>query len=114
MYQEINATQNRLVDRLANLMIPDILDTTKPAYSILKVRSVEPEGTVPIDAQFVFRKQSANKNATDNSEFFFSPLRACKIWDGSVKMLATYNAVYQIEQGNQKIPLHYHRKCHCQ
>ena len=104
VYQEINATQNRLVDRLANLMIPDILDTTKPAYSILKVRSVEPEGTVPIDAQFVFRKPAANRNTTENSEFFFSPLRACKIWDGSVKMLATYNAIYQIEQGNQKIP----------
>ena len=87
-----------------SVAVPDILDTTKPAYSILKVRSVEPEGTVPIDAQFVFRKPAANRNAIDNSEFFFSPLRACKIWDGSVKMLATYNAVYQIEQGNQKIP----------
>jgi hypothetical protein len=102
---EIGKTQNRMLERLAQLLYPGMI-AVKPAYGIMQVRSSEPTATLYPDAQFIFRPSGNDrKRDAQNMDLFFSPSHATKIVDGSIRFLATARDLYKIDEGVQKIPL---------
>ena len=102
---EIGKTQNRMLERLAQLLYPGMI-TVKPAYGIMQVRSSEPSAILYPDAQFVY-KPAGNERKRDaqNKDLFFSPSHATKIVDGAIKYIATARDLFQIEEGVQKLPV---------
>ncbi|MCY7352995.1 MAG: type VI secretion system baseplate subunit TssF [Cytophagaceae bacterium] len=97
---EINDTQNRLLDRLARLMNPDV-DVALPAYALVQVRAAEPQAILTPDAQFLYRKSGPAKG-TAQPDVFFSPIQPTHLVDGAVRWMATAQSVFQVENGIQK------------
>ncbi|MBC8084310.1 MAG: type VI secretion system baseplate subunit TssF, partial [Hymenobacter sp.] len=52
--QELHNTQFRLIERLATLLNPDVVDAPHPAHAVAQARAREAVVVLPDDAQFVF------------------------------------------------------------
>jgi hypothetical protein len=102
--QELNSTQQRLIERLATLLNPDVVDAPHPAHAIAQARAREATVNLPVDAQFVFETPTVGRQATGPA-LFFSPLQATRLVGGSVRCLATDTTVWQVEAGGTKRPV---------
>jgi hypothetical protein len=101
MGQELHSTQHRLVERLATLLNPDVVDAPHPAHAVAQARAREATVALPADAQFVFETPVVGRQATGPA-LFFSPLEATRLVAGSVRCLATDAAVWQLDTNGQK------------
>jgi hypothetical protein len=102
--QELHNTQARLIERLATLLNPDVVDAPRPAHAVARANAREALVQLPDDAQFVFEPSTAGRRAT-GQELFFSPLQATRLVNGAVRCLATDSVVWQIEPSGQKRPV---------
>ncbi len=102
---EIGKTQNRMLERLAQLLYPGMI-AVRPAYGIMQVRPTEPCSFIYPDAQFVFKPSANDRKRSDgNQEFYFSPSHAFKIADGSIKYIASGRELFEVTEGVQKLPV---------
>jgi hypothetical protein len=99
--QELHNTQYRLIERLATLLNPDVVDAPHPAHAVAQARARETLVKLPDDAQFVFEPPTAGRRVL-GQELFFSPLQATRLVSGAVRCLATDAVVWQIEPSGQK------------
>ena len=99
--QELHNTQHRLVERLATLLNPDVVDAPRPAHAVAQARAREAVVLLPNDAQFVFAPPTVGRQAA-SQELFFSPLQATRLVSGTVRCLATDATVWQLEANGQK------------
>lgn len=99
---EIGKTQNRMLERLAQLLYPGMIDVN-PACGIIQVRSSEPSAMLNPDAQF-FYKPSGNdrKRENQNTDLFFSPSRSTKVFDGSLSYISSARELFSLTDGIQK------------
>ena len=101
MGQELQHTQHRLLERLATLLNPDVVDIAQPAHAIAQARAREATVALPESAQFVFQPPTVGRQAA-GPEIFFSPLQATRLVGGAVRCLATDATVWQLEPTGQK------------
>jgi hypothetical protein len=101
MGQELQHTQHRLLERLATLLNPDVVDIAQPAHAIAQARARETTVALPDTAQFVFQPPTVGRQAS-GPEIFFSPLQATRLVGGTVRCLATDATVWQVEPSGQK------------
>ncbi len=101
---EITSTQFRVLDRLANLMNPDVVDIIKPSYGIMQAKAEETFCIVRPDAQFVYRKPTFSRNTenSSNNDFYFSPIFSHRLLRSQVKALVNDQNVYFTGGGNAK------------
>lgn len=99
--QELHSTQARLIERLATLLNPDVVDAPRPAHAVAQARAREPQVLLPPDAQFVFEPPTVGRQAA-GQPLFFSPLQAAHLVNGAVQALATDDTVWQITPTGQK------------
>jgi hypothetical protein len=93
---EIGKTQNRMLERLAQLMYPE-LTAVRPAYGIMQAMSSEAVSVLNADAQFMIKRKDSN------SHFYFSPIQDIQLVNGNVACLSTCRELYTIEEGVQKM-----------
>ena len=101
MGQELQHTQHRLLERLAALLNPDVIDIAQPAYAVAQARAREALVALPASAQFVFQPATSGRQAA-GPEIYFSPLQDTRLVGGAVRYLATDDTVWQLEPGGQK------------
>ncbi|GAA4395334.1 hypothetical protein GCM10023187_02090 [Nibrella viscosa] len=105
---EITDTQNRLLDRLAQLLHPEP-DVARPAFGLAQVRSVEPRSMVQPTTQLLFKRTGAGRYDSGGpavgQEIFFSPVSSFPVVDGALRYIATRQALFRLEEGSQKIPV---------
>ncbi|UOQ55541.1 type VI secretion system baseplate subunit TssF [Hymenobacter cellulosivorans] len=99
--QEIHGTQHRLVDRLASLLNPDVVDAPRPAHAVAQALPRETQAILPADAQFVYQRPAAGRQVTTRP-VFFSPLQTTSLTHGRVRYLATDTTLWQLESSLQK------------
>ena len=101
----IGTTQNRMLERLARLLYPGMIDVN-PAYGVVQVRSSEPTTMLNPEEQFVY-KPAGNDRKKDNlkTELFFSPVSQTKIFDGNVSHIASSRGLFSVADGAQKLQL---------
>lgn len=99
--QELHSTQTRLIERLAGLLNPDVVDAPRPAHAVAQARAREPLVTLSPEAQFVFEPPTVGRQAAGRS-LFFSPLQTTHLVNGAVQCLATDEAVWQLTASGQK------------
>ena len=99
--QELHNTQQRLVERLATLLNPDVVDAPSPAHAVAQARASDTAVVLPNDAQFAFVPPAVGRQAA-GQEIFFSPLQATRLVRGSVQCLATDTTVWVVEPTGQK------------
>jgi len=99
---EIGKTQHRMLERLANLIHPRLIDVS-PAYGVVHARASEPISILNEETQFVYRPSKKDrKDANVEEEFFFSPCMKTKIFDGCIRFIGSNRGLYQIDKGIQK------------
>ncbi len=105
LYTEINTTQNRILERLSHVLIPEVIDTVHPACGIMQTRASEATALLQVETQFVVKKQylpAAASNQKNYSDIFFSPLLSCKIFNAAIEFIATDQVLWQAENGLTK------------
>jgi hypothetical protein len=100
---EIHSTSDRVIDRLASLMNPEVVDIIRPAHAIIQTRAIDPFTVVMPQEQFKYQPPIGfGMGYNSNKEFFFSPIMPFRIFDGEVKFVASKNSIIKIEPGLQQ------------
>ncbi|HET9505143.1 MAG TPA: hypothetical protein VFO93_16485 [Hymenobacter sp.] len=107
MGQELHHTQHRLLERLAALLNPEVIDIAQPAYAVAQARAREALVALPSSAQFGFQPATAGRQAA-GPELYFSPLQDIRLVGGAVRCLATHDTVWQLDASGQKRVLAHH------
>lgn len=102
---DIANTQFRVINRIAELLTPDVITAPYPAHAIIYARPTEAQTTISPEVQFFHNKKISAASATQqetSKEIFFSPLSTFDLIDGSVRYLALADRIYSVQNGNQK------------
>ena len=99
--QELQSTQARLLERLAALLNPDVVDAPRPAYAVAQARAREARTTLPADTQLVFEPATVGRQAAGQS-LYFSPLQTTTLLNGAVRCLATDEAAWLLGANGQR------------
>jgi len=97
---EINDSQTRSLEKLADLMIPQVQALPHPSHIILYAQPAEPNYQLTQTDQFYYQKEFSDKENpmnTGKKTVYFSPINAATIFDGSVKYLAKGDTIYKYE-----------------
>lgn len=103
---EIQDSQTRVLERLAQLLSPDAYTGAKPAYAIAYARSVEPETTLYTETQFYAQQKIQLAPLKEVvQDIYFSPATEVKIFDGTVKYMAVGKSIFEYKNAYSKLPL---------
>ena len=100
----ITASQARLTDRLAELIIPDIMTGAQPASCIMQANPAEAEATVGMQHAF-YTNQYIRKEGTQNGsnqDVFFSPAGKFKLINAKLAYLFCGNKLYGTSERNNR------------
>ena len=101
----IGKTQNRMLERLARLLYPGMIDVN-PAYGIIQARSSEPGAVLHPEEQFIYKPQGSDRKRDNlKTELFFSPVNHTKIFDGNISCIASARELFSVTDGIQKLPI---------
>ncbi|MGB0931405.1 MAG: hypothetical protein ACPGVB_11545, partial [Chitinophagales bacterium] len=93
---DIHNTQSRALNRLAQIMTPDVFTTPIPSHALLHARSVEPSSKANEETQVFYNLQPKEEDKTDNPiEVFFTPTSEFTIFDADVQYLIHQGAFYE-------------------
>ncbi len=99
---EIGKTQNRMLERLAELLYPGTI-SVKPAYGLIQVISSEPAAVLYPDALFLYKPVAGDRKREGQSpDLYFSPSHPTKIVDGFIRYIASSRELFSMEEGIQK------------
>lgn len=88
---EVDVSHARLVERLAQIMMPEPITSSQPAYGILHALATEPVADIHADHQFYHH----TKTGTHSRDLFFSPVTSHRLFRGQVQYLAIGNKLYE-------------------
>jgi len=102
---EISNLQERMLERLANLLTPEVNASSRPAHAIVHTRSEEAVSNVFPSLQFFYHKKTASKlngPLDSNLDIFFSPVGNYLMYDGDVRLIAAGNNVFSVSDSQAK------------
>jgi len=88
---EVDVSHARLVERLAQIMMPEPVTSSQPAYGILHASSNEITTRLTPDHQFFYTL----RNGFNSQDLFFMPVAQHKLFRGQVKYMAIGNKLYE-------------------
>ncbi|MBS0032395.1 type VI secretion system baseplate subunit TssF [Chitinophaga sp. 22321] len=88
---EVDVSHARLVERLAQIMMPEPITSSQPAYGILHAVATEPVADIHADHQFYHH----TKTGTHTRDLFFSPVASHRLFRGQVQYMAIGNKLYE-------------------
>lgn len=100
---QLDESQNRVTEKLIQLMTPETVVGSSPAHAILHANTIDPEVTVTPEYQFYFKKRVVEKGTTQKIEnVFFSPVQNFKLIQANIKYLATGNSFFELDNAKEK------------
>lgn len=99
---DLRNTENRLLNKLAALLTPDLLTTPLPAHALMQAHPADATELLSDQKHFVYspRKQAA---ATPGQEVFFTPAVPVQAYDAGIVYLATGNRLYHHDAQRGKV-----------
>ncbi|WP_143310222.1 type VI secretion system baseplate subunit TssF [Chitinophaga vietnamensis] len=88
---EVDVSHARLVERLAQIMMPEPITSSQPAYGILHATGTEAVTTLNADHQFYHH----TKNNNTTRDLFFSPVAQHRLFRGQVQYLVIGSRLYE-------------------
>ncbi|MDO6761534.1 type VI secretion system baseplate subunit TssF [Tamlana sp. 2_MG-2023] len=87
---DINDSQNRITERLIQLMTPLSTFDVKPAHAIAYCESVEPKSIITPEHQLYYKKKNTSANNTEGAkDVFFTPTQEMNLLDARLKYVIT-------------------------
>lgn len=112
---EFMGSEVRVLERLADLLTPDLLTIPHPAHAIVQAYPAEPVVELRPDQSFLYQQKYASQllgELDSLQDLFFSAVESIKLIDGRVAYLASGSQLYSIhpQLGKrlvaQTLPLH--------
>src|SRR5690606_29204800 len=101
---EIYHSRNRVMDRIVQLLAPDVLTGPRLASAILNANSLEDAATLSVKEQFFITQNIRNNSgeAPKSTDIFFTPTDNFIINKSRVRYAATGNKIYRYPGGVTK------------
>ncbi len=96
---EFMGAEVRVLERLADLLTPDLLTIPRPAHAIVQAYPAEPVVELRTEQSFLFQQKYASQllgELDSLQDLFFSPVESVKLVDGRVAYLASGSQLYSI------------------
>ncbi|WP_332368997.1 hypothetical protein [Spirosoma telluris] len=99
----IESTRQQIIDRLASVMCPEVIDLPRPSHAVFHSRPEDPLLLLPQTAQFFYRQpgQTLDDQPTD---LFFSPVVNTQLVNGDIQYMLTEQGLVQF-RGRDRITL---------
>ena len=88
----IEQTRGRIVDRLANVMCPEVVDLPRPAHAILHARPDDSLADLDPSVQFFHRPPAREGVVPD---VFFSPVVKSRVVNGAVQYVVSEEGIFE-------------------
>ncbi|NLR57268.1 hypothetical protein HGH93_04115 [Chitinophaga polysaccharea] len=88
---EVDVSHARLVERLAQIMMPEPITSAQPSYGILHAMATEAVADIHADHQFYHH----TKNGSHTRDIFFSPVTNHRLFRGQVQYLVIGNKLFE-------------------
>lgn len=88
---EVDVSHARLVERLAQIMMPEPITSSQPAYGILHASSNETSSIISADHQFFYN----NKSNPNSRDLFFSPVAQHRLFRGHIRYMAIGSKLFE-------------------
>ncbi|GAB4021216.1 hypothetical protein [Spirosoma koreense] len=99
VYGEIQASRGRILERLVELLMPEVVTAPRPAHSVLAVRPIELQGEVIRTDVFTTRHPQTAQEMT------LSPAGRFSLVNGRVSCLAAGSQLWRIDESGNTIPV---------
>jgi hypothetical protein len=91
--QEVHVSQSRLLERLAQLMVPEVYTNARPAHAIMHARADGAILKLKPEDQFFVEKEVQEDNKISTLPITFSPVSNCQVYDAAVVCQAVGNKI---------------------
>ena len=103
---ELNISQTRILEKVSQILLPEVYVFPSPSYSIIHAKPVLPERYTDQTDQFVFDKEIIDvSNKVTQKKVTFSPTSRFRLIDSEVAVMATTNELYMIRDLHFKEPV---------
>ena len=94
--QAIDDTRQRIMDRLASVLCPEVMDLPRPAHAVLHTRPELPVMELPQQAQF-FNRRYGRTSDEQFRDVFFSPVATGYIVDGDIQYTLSEQGLFRYD-----------------
>ncbi len=95
---EINMSQTRILEKVSQILLPEVYIRPTPSYTILHAKPTAVEHYVDCSDQFSFDKDIVDiYNKLVPKKVFFSPTSGFRLVDAEIAIIATTNQIFQIK-----------------
>lgn len=91
--QDVQSSQARMLQRLANLMVPEVFTNARPAHAVISARPESAEIELKPEEQFLIEKEIQEGNSMMKVPVIFSPVQSCQLFDACVTSQAVGNTI---------------------
>ena len=101
VYREINAYQSRILERLAQLLVPEVNRGPVPAYAVLKAEPRHAHHTLSTLAQYTYKKPPTPGQPKTSTEqaFYFTPAKPVTLVGAKLVQMIAEGSLYSVEDG---------------
>lgn len=102
---QIASSQQRMLERLASLLTPDVYTGIKPSHGVIHASPIEGDCLVNPTAQFFTSKKipSTIKSGDENSiDIFFSPAGSFRLFNADVKHIIHGGGIFKVNEDLSK------------
>jgi len=99
---DIQASHNRLLDKLAEVMLPEIATSPKPPSAVMQATPIEANTVLDENAKFFCTQRIAEAKQTANADVYFTPIGKFPLLNVTLKNILIGDKVYSVKQNGSK------------
>lgn len=99
----LNESENKVTEKLIELMTPETTYDSKPAHAIMYVNPQDDYVNLNADYLFYYKRKQAKNNTVNLQNIFFSPVQDFKVIRAAAKFLICGNEFKTLGQGDNQI-----------
>lgn len=102
--REINNTESRIIERLVNILTPQPITSSHPAYAIAFAKPTIKGAKILPEYQFYtdIKLSEQSEMKTEEKQIFFSPTGTFNLTDGRIRYLAGHKKLYEFVEDQYK------------
>ena len=102
IYNVLDDADAVVLQRLAEITLPEVLIGPKPAHTILHVLPSGNNVTLKRNKSRIYVPNHTANNTQEPQDYYFSPIHDFKLFNGFIKRMAVGNALYDVENPKER------------
>jgi hypothetical protein len=105
VYDEVKVSQSRVIERLAQILLPDVATAPQPSHTIIHAIPTESKYIIKKSQHVYYKKQLPTLSASGKEQsknIFFTPVNDSVLVKATVKYMATPHQLYKVHHALDK------------